>query len=352
MPFTVAVASDMAAIQLNQYISPETPESILQHLQKRPLLRHLEAKKKEWGSGLNYVREGVMGALLKDQAGFRAGIAGSDQLVFKKSDGAIQTQCTIGWAHSGIQISQDELQSAGIHITDGKSRATTDEKEKLLDLFATRMADFGESVAITRNLALWNDGTQDAKDIPGIFSILQDDPSTTQTVLGISTSNTWWRNLAATGIAGEDPKLVYSKTDGTLTEGLATYHRQLTRYGGDPDVWLAGSDFCDMVEREARYKGLNTVTGWYDKKTNILVKGIMVGPYTIEYDPTLDDKGMEARLVVFDSNHLRLRPQKLEWGKIQDRPEPTDQLIISKSMTDRGALTCNQMDCNGIFDAV
>lgn len=350
MAFSVAVASDMAAIQLRKYVAPEKPEDILQHIQKKPLLVKLQEKAKEFGSGATYVSEGVMGSLMSRLTGFYAGISGSDQLAFKVSDGAIQTQNQIGWAHAGIQITQDELLQQGIHLTNGRSTATTEEKSKLLDLYETRMADFAQSCMIARNAMLWGDGSADAKYIPGIMAIIREDPTATQTVCGISTSNTWWRNLAATGVGGADAKLVYSKTDGTLTERLSSYHRQLTRYGGDPDVWLAGSDFCDAVEREARYKGLLTTTGWYDKKTNIKFKGIMVGEFEIVYDPTMDDLGYAKRLVCFDSNAIRLRPQKGEWAKVQDRPEPTDQLIISKSMTDRGALTCRQMDCNGVFD--
>lgn len=340
----------MAAIQLRKYVAPSSAEEILRGIQKKPLLVKLEEKKKEFGSGADYVSEGVMGALMSRLSGFYTGISGSDQLAFKVSDGVIQTQNQIGWGHAGIQITRDELLKQGIELTNGRSSATTEEKSKLIDLYETRMADFGASTTIARNAMLWGDGSADAKLLPGLRAIIRDDPTTTQTVCGISTSNTWWRNIAATGVGGADAKLVYSKTDQTLTERLSSYCRQLTRYGGDPDVWLAGSDFCDAVERESRAKGLLTTTGWYDKKTNIRFKGIMVGEFEIVYDPTLDDLGMAKRCYGFDSNVIKLRPQKNQWGKVEDRPEPTDQFIISKSMTDRGALTCRQMDCNGVFE--
>jgi hypothetical protein len=351
MAFTVSKASDLAAFQLEKFIKPTSAKSILRHLQKRPLLRVLEEKKEEYGSGKDYVREGVMGALMKNQAGFYVGIEGDDVLAFKASDGGIQTQAPIRWMHAGFMITHDELLDAGIHIVDGDTKATTEEKLELMKVLDTRLADFGESTAAMRNQMLWRDGTQDAKAIPGIFSILREDPTAVATVLGISTANTWWRNIAATGVGGADPKLVYSKADQTLTEGLDHYFTQLCRYGGEPNVWLAGSDFVDMVKREARAKGQLTVTGWSDAKTGILVKGIQVDKYSIEYDPTLDDLGFEKRCVCFDSNHLRLRPQKMEWGKITNQNQPNDQFVMLKSVTDRGALSANQLDCSAIFDA-
>lgn len=350
MAFNVAVAADMTAIQLRKYVAPDKAEDIFQHIQDKPLLVKLQEKSKPFGSGANYVSEGVMGALLYLKAGFYVGIAGSDTLVFKSSDGALQSQNQIGWGHAGLQITRDELLQQGILLTTGKTKTTTEEKGKLLDLLETRSADFNVSAKIARNTMLWGDGSADAKLIPGLRAIIRDDPTAVQTVCGISTANTWWRNIAATGIGGADAKLVYSKADGTMTERLSSYDRQLRRYGGNPDVWLAGSDFCDGVERESRAKGLLTTTGWYDKKTNVKFKGIMVGDYEIIYDPSLDDIGMSKRCYCFDSDRTKLRPQTGLWAMIEDRPEPVDQFIISKSMTDRGALTCRQMDCNGVFE--
>jgi hypothetical protein len=59
---------------------------------------------------------------------------------------------------------------------------------------------------------------------------------------------------------------------------------------------------------------------------------------------------MSKRCYCYDSERTKLRPQQGQWAMIEDRPEPVDQFIISKSMTDRGALTCRQMDCNGVFE--
>lgn len=346
MSFTVAQASDLAAIQLNKYIMPDKPEDIFRHLQNRPLLRTLNQTKKEYGSGLTYVREGVQGAMMKDQPGSYQGISGDDVLTFTASSGAIQTQFPIRWMHAGFKITLDELLAAGVHVEDNGNNvtATKDEATVLLDLLKTRLFDFSESRAINSNLTLWLDGSQDAKSIPGIKSIITDDP-TTGLIGGIDrAANTWWRHICRTGVGGALPTVGYSKADQTLTETMLKDLIQLGRFGGKVDVMLAGSDFIDAVNRECRAKGTITMTGWADKKTNVDVNGVKFGSVAIEYDPTLDDLGEAKSCYAWDSNHLRLRPQKKEWNKVTNQNQPADQFIMLKSVTDRGALSQNQPD--------
>lgn len=359
MAFSIAIASDITAIQLEKYVSPDNAADILQHVANKPLLRYLDQNKKEFGaagsaSGTTSppnVREGVMGALIKDQAGSYSGIAGADVLNFNASDGAIQTSCPVRWMHAGFKITHDELLYQGIHVSkDNSTKSTAEDKSKLLELLETRKADYMESLLFNRNKTLWIDGTQDAKAIAGIKSIITDDP-TVGTRLGISAAaNLWWRHVARTGVGGALPKLVYSKDNQTMTETLIADQRILTTYGGNPTVWLAGSDFCNAVEREARAKGYITETGWADKKTDLKIKGIKFGDMEIVYDPTLDQIGESKRCYAWDPNHLRLRPQKMEWGKVTNQNQPADQFVMLISTTDRGTLTCNQMDCNYVAE--
>jgi len=356
MSFTVGVAADLTAIQLEGYLRPKNPKDVLMRVADKPLLRILESTKMEYGaagyasgstpdSSTQNLREGVLGALMKDQSGFYVGIQGDDVLTFKSGDGAVQTTCPIRWMHAGWQITHEELQAAGVHVVKEKVTSTPEDRTKLLDLLETRKADYMESVDYSRNITLWADGTQDSKAIPGIKSILTDDP-TTGTTLGIARSNTWWRHVADTGVGGAGAKLVYSKADQTLSERLiSVIGRILTVYGGKPNVCLAGSDLCDAVEREARAKGQLTQTGWADRKTNIAVRGIKVGDLEIEYDPTLDQIGESKRIYVWDSNRLKLRPQKQEWGKVTPQNQPSDQFVMLTSTTDKGVLTCRQLDC-------
>lgn len=348
--FSVSVAADIASFQLNNYLKPSSPRNILRHIQKRPLLRQLESTKKEYGSGYAYVKEAVHGQLMSTQAGLTYGIRGDDVLNFFSGDNVTWTSVPISWVHTGFSITHDELLTAGIHLTSGRVNSTAEARTTLLELLETRLADFGESRAINLNLMLWGDGTADAKGFQGIRSIIVDDPTAAGNTLGVARTNVWWRHIARTAVGGALPKLAYSKADQTMTETINADRRQLTRYGGDPDVWLAGSDFCNALEREARAKGQLTLTGWANAKTNLNVSGIKFGQYEIEYDPTLDDMGYAKRCYAWDSNHLRLRPQSGEWAKLTDQNTPANQFIMLKSVTDRGALSCDQMDCCYVAD--
>ena len=358
MAFTVSIASDITAMQLEGYLRPSNPADILQHVANKPLLRILNETKREFGAAgpasggtaPANLREGVMGALMKDQSSFYAGFSDDDTVAFKSSDGAVQTTCPVRWMHAGFQITHDELLYQGIHVTkDNNTRSTAEDRTKLLELLETKKADYMESIMYSRNLTLWQDGSQDSKAIAGIKSILTDDP-TTGTTLGIARTNTWWRHISRTGVGAALPKLVYSKADQTLTETLLADMRTLTTYGGNPNVMLAGSAFCDAIEREARAKGQLTTTGWADRMTNVQVRGVKVGSLEVEFDPTLDFLGESKRCYAWDSNHLKLRPQKGEWGKVTNQNQPSDQFVMLISTTDRGGLTCNQLDCTYVAE--
>lgn len=353
MAFNVNVAADIIASTLENFNDPKDPKDILQHVLNKPLLRILMNAKLEFAaagpaSGTTSpanLREPVMGKLMKDQPGFYVGISGSDVLAFKSSDGAIQTTFPVRWMHAGFQITHEELMMQGVEINkDNNTKSNGDDRVKLFDALELKKADYMESIMFARNQTLWLDGTQDAKAIGGIKSILTDDPTAGITG-GINRVNAWWRHIARTGVGGALPKLQYSKADQTLTETINADMRQLQKYGGRINAALAGSDVCDAYEREARAKGLLTQRGWTDATTNVAVKGIKVGDVEIEYDPTLDDMGESKRIYMWDTSRIRLRPQKKQWGRVTNQNQPADQFVMLMSTTDRGGLTARQLDC-------
>ena len=356
MPISVAIAGDVAASTIEDFLNPDDPKEILQRVQKKPLLRKLYEKKMEFGAaGPNAsqlgqppanVREPVQGALMRDLPGNYTGITGSNTLAFNISNGAIQTICPVRWMHSGFEITHEELMFQGVIVNNNRTSAPSrEDKVALFNALELKKADYAESIEYGRNQTLWLDGTQDPLAIPGIKSIISDDP-TAGTCLGIPRTNVWWRHIARTGVGGALPKLTYSKADQTLTETLDHDYIQLCRFGGQPDVFLAGSDMIDALNREARAKGMNSVTGWYDEKMQIHVKGIRMDKYDVEYDPTLDLIGESKRIYAWDSNKLRLRPQTGQWGKVTHQNQPYDAFVMLLSTTDRGVLTCREVDSN------
>jgi hypothetical protein len=353
MAFSVAIAADVTASTLENFNNPDDPKEILQRIADKPLLRDLLANKVEFdaaGSASGTVtppnfREPVMGALMRDKPSNYIGIAGDDVLSFNNSDGAIQTTCPVRWMHSGIKITHDELAYQGVIVNDNKAGAPSkNDRVILFKALELKKADYFESLQYGRNATLWADGTQDAKAIAGVKSIITDDP-TTGTVLGVSRANIWWRHVADTGVGGAGAKLSYSKSDQTATERLnRVILVELTRYGGRPDTAYAGSDLIDAARKEMRAKGMITVDGWSDKYTNVAVNGVRFGSLNIEYDPTLDIIGESKSIYIWDSRSFKLRTQKGQWGKVTAQNQPADQFVMLTSTTDRGTLTCRQMD--------
>ena len=356
MALSLQIATDMTAFQLEEFISPKSAADILQHVANKPLLEVLEKNKEEFGaagpaagtSTPPNVREAVQGKLMKDNPSNYIGISGNDTLQFGQSQGAIFTTAPVRMMHTGFEILHDELMQQGIVITkDNNATSTKEEKFALLDLLKTRKADYLESLLFCRNQTLWANGLQDAKAIAGIKSIITDDP-TVGTRLGIDAgANTWWRHISRTGVGGALPMLVYSKDNQSMTETILRDILELTKYGGRPTVWMAGADAYDMATKEARAKGTLTMTGFTEGNTQVQVQGVAFArDMILRHDPTLDMIGESKRIYAWDPRHLRLRPQKKEWGRVINQNQPYDQLVMLISTIDRGTLSCNQMDCN------
>lgn len=362
MAISAATAADVVASSLENFNNPQDPKEILQRVADKPLLKALIAKKVNFdaaGSGPNATspanfREPVQGALMRDKPTNYTGWSADDVLVFNGSDGAIQTTCPIRGMHSGFKINHEELSYQGVSVIDNKATAPAkNDRVILFKALQLKMADYDESLNYGRESTLWLDGQQDAKAIPGIRSIITDDPTAVGNTLGLSRTNVWWRHVADTGVGGAGPKLSYSKSDQTLTERLnKVFLVILTTYGGRPDTAFAGSDLIDAIRREMRAKGMITVDGWPDEYTNVAVNGVRFGNIKIIYDPFLDTLGESKAIYAWDSNHLKLRPQTGQWGKVQPQNQPYDQFVMLTSTTDRGVLTCNQMDCcyKGVMD--
>src|SRR6185295_8709799 len=174
-----------------------------------------------------------------------------------------------------LQLLQD-----GISVVDGE-QDTSEHSEvaliRLTGILKSAINDFGESWARAKNSMLWQDGSQDANQVPGVKAILVDDP-TVGTVGGIAqATNTWWRsrvNLA----------LVPSAENQTLTKFLRNEVIQLIRYGGKPSKLLCGSAFYDGLMQEVERKGTYTQQGFANKETDIGIKSVSItGIGTFEY---------------------------------------------------------------------
>lgn len=343
MALGLAVATDIASAALDFHVRGD---ALLQTQQERPLLAFLNAGKQTFPGGKQYVTEPVQGAVMQDTAGFFAGYTQDDTLTFAQASNLLRAQVAWKEQHAGFIITHTELKQDDISIVDGEARTSEHsqvELTRLTGILKNRLNDFSESWARAMNLMLWKDGTQDANQIPGVQSLITDDPTTNTAVASLNqVTYTWWRNRAKLDLA-------YSAANQTLIKFLRNEVIQLKRYGGRPNKLLCGSAFWSALMEEVSEKGLYTQSGFTGKMDvgmdTISIKGIG----TFEYDPTLDQLGRDKFCYVFDSRRLRLRPMEGEENKTMAPARPYQYMVMLKSMTYTGALEITQRNACAVY---
>jgi hypothetical protein len=201
------------------------------------------------------------------------------------------------------------------------------------------------------NAMLWGDGSQDAKAVPGLTSLITTTPAVGVTGALNRATYSWWRNRA---LVGAD-KIAVSAENQSLTRKLRSEIRQLKRYGAKPDLVLAGSWFIDSLELEVQAKGQYTVEGFKNNgKTDIGMADISIrGVGTVQYDPTLDSMGLGAQAFFIDTRPggVVLMPMDGEDKKSHTPARPYDQYVILRAMTWTGGLVAWQLNGCGRYEA-
>lgn len=317
-----------------------------QTMEDKPLLKWLTEGQKEFTGGSGTITDPVQGAAMSDSAGFLQGYSQDDQLNFAQSMNALRTSIPWKEVHAGLIITWTELKQDGITITDGQKETQHSETEliRLTELLQNRMDDFNESYARAKNRMYWLDGSQDPKAMPGVKSILTDTPGV-GTTCGLSrVTYPWWNHRVSFNLA-------VSAANQSLCRFLQAELRQLRKFGGRPSKALCGSDFLTALETEVYAKGILTQEGFKNSgKTTFGMADIsLMGLGTFEWDPTLDDLGEGKRCYVMDGRRLLLRPMQDEDNKITTPERPYNYMVFLRDITWTGALTCTQLNSNGIY---
>jgi hypothetical protein len=349
MPFTAQELNNIATATLDFYIRGK---AAAQTIQDKPILSKFRAMKKTFPGGKEFIRQNVKGEYT---SGFK-GYQGDEVLEFKNPANLRQIQFPWYEMHAGLQITLTELKKAGISIADtsdwGSPVKHSDmEMTQITDLMADKLDDLDEGMDRSFNNMLWKDGSQDSKVFPGITAFIVDNP-VVGVVAGLDrATTTWWRNRARTAASGG--VIASSPSNQTLTKTLRAEARQLRRYGGRPNLWVAGSGFIEKLESEIHEKGTYTQTGFINSgKNDIGMAAIsMRGVGECMYDPTLDDLGYTNRSYMIDTKHMMLRPMEGEDMKMHSPARPHDRFVIYKGVTWTGALTVDQLNCHGVYDA-
>lgn len=347
MPFTQAELDNIANAALDYHFEKGKVES--QTLQDKPLLRELEARKRTFPSGKENITVRVKGEYTTTIQGY----SGDDQVSYGNPANMKTASYPYKELHSGIKVTLTELKKDGITITDtalgkGEQEHSGREMTALANLLQDKLEDMDEGTNRGLNSMYWLDGTQDSALVPGIRSLIVNDPTAAATVGGIDqVVNTWWRNRAALNLSTTTP------SDQVIAQRLQREFRQLRRYGNPRHLALAGSDFLDAFEKELRSKGNYTLEGWaQQKQIDASVADIAFKGTPLQYDPTLDDLGLSKYLYMIDVNAIFPMVMEGEDKKRHNPARPADRYVLYRAMTSTLGLVCKRRNTSGVYTIV
>jgi hypothetical protein len=317
-----------------------------QTIQNKPLLKALTAKEKEIPGGQGNVTVRVKGVYSTTIQGFN-----HDDTVGYVNPANIKTASyPYKLIHAGISFSMHELIKDGIIVSDsttGKETSNASDREMtaLANLLEDKLEDMQEGIDRGFNNMYWRDGTQDSNLIPGVRSIVLDAPTSGATVGGIDpVANSWWQNRASLALNSS------TAANLVLVTKLQNEFRQLRRYGGKPNLFLAGSSFLDWFEQELRSKGNYTLEGWAKGGTiDASVADVAFKGLEVQYDPTLDDLGLAKYGFVLDTSKLLPFVISGENMKKHAPARPENKYVFYRAVTYAGALGCQQRNAQGVY---
>lgn len=342
--FTVAELENIANSTLDWYENKRKVEA--QTLQDKPLLAAIRGTSSTFPGGKELISFAVKGEYSTEIQGFQ-----NDDTV-GYSNPANTKRGSVAWylIHAGIKFGMHELLKDGISITEsvtGKSTSEHSDREltALVNILEEKFDDMEEGSERGLNSMYWDDGTQDALLVPGVRSFILNDPTTATVVHGIDQSaNTWWRNRASLALDASTP------ANNVVTTKLQKEYRQLRRYGGNPKLWLAGSDFIEALEKELRASGTYTQDGFMSKgKTDTGMADISFKGNQLQYDPTLDDDGYSKYLYVMDTRFIKRKVIEGEDGKKHNPARPGDKYVFYRAKTWAEGLYTNKRNAHGVY---
>lgn len=343
MPFSAGELANIANAALDYYIKGP---ALSQTIQDKPLVKALEEGKKEFPGGKEFISEAVKGDYTTALQGYNH----NDTVTYGNPANIKRVQYKWYETHAGIGLTLTELKVNGVSVVDsaqGKSTTNHDEREVhvLTDLLEDKLEDMSEGWARSFNNMLWRDGSQDAKQVPGILSFLTTTPAVGTTGGLDRAANSWWRHRYTGGLSA-------SATNQTLTLFLRSEARQLRRYAKNSKYKvLCGSAFIEALESEIHAKGYYTDSGFANKGKNEIGMATisMRGIGDFEYDPTLDDLSLSKHAFFIDTNAFKLRPMTGEDKKMHNPARPHNQYALYRAMTWTGALTVNQLNSSARY---
>lgn len=336
MPLTQAVIDNVANAAIDYHM--DRGKLFYQHIQAKPLLDAMMRNKKTFPGGKGDI---TLRPVFETQSTVQ-GFNSDDTLAFTNPTVIKTIRFTWKMLHLGLTFTTDELLRDGISIVDTNGAQTVEHSQRevtmLANILQSKLDDAAEGFAVGLNNILWKDGTQSAKEFPGIPYFIADDP-TTGVVAGIDqATQPLWRNISLAGAGAITP----APTTQTLINTLRKQVRQMTRYGTPRYKILCGSAFLDALESEYSAHGVYSQTG-FERGGDVGVgKLTLNGLGTFEYDPTLDTLGKSKYCYFVDMSKFKLMPIEGEDMKKHFPARPHDKFVLYRSFTWAGCLTCTQ----------
>lgn len=345
MPFTAAEVANVSNALIDFHVRGDAMSQVLQD---RPLFKKLIGSQKTFPGGKELITYPVKGQYTTQIQGYN-----HDDTVGYANPANIR-RASAKWyeVHAGISLTLTELKMAGISMSDTSewstpSNHTQQELVELTNLMTDKIDDMLEGFARSFNVMLYQDGTQDAKAVPGLRSFLLDSPTSGITFGLDRAQNSWWRNRASLNIDSS------TAANQNLVNTLQKEFRQLRRFGGRPDFIPAGSDFMDKFEQELRAKGNYTLEGWAKSgKIDASIADLQFKGVDIVYDPTLDDLGQSKYALVLDTRHIKLWVMDGEDRKIHTPARPPEKYVLFRAITWTGAMICDQLNAQGVYSVL
>jgi hypothetical protein len=367
MAFTAGELTNIANAALDYYL--DRGDQWRQTLQKRPLFDRMVSRKKYFPGGKGDISIAISGDF--GAGGTNDSVKGythNDQVVFYTPANIKRANYPWREHHIGLTLTHTELKLDGISVVDpGSNGEKTTEHSKremtvLVGLLEDKLFDLGEQYARKFNLLLYGDGVADAKALAGLKLLVADDPSV-GLVGGVDRATVpWWRNRARTaafgakvtgtpalGAWGGDSVTVDVANGGALLQILQAERRQLTRYGGSPDLMVAGSDFIGGMEKEIRANGNYSMTGFTKNQDGSMGDMYFAGSEVL-YDPTLDDLGLSKRCYWLDTKKIMMMCMEDEWMHRHTPARPFDKFIMYRSITSTCQLIGKQFNSSLVID--
>jgi hypothetical protein len=345
--FTIQQLENIANAALDFYVKGQP---LSQQIQDKPLLAAMKAAQKTFPGG----RGEIKGNVKADYTTSFMGYSHDDTVNY--TNPANIKQYTYPWKelHAGLSLTLTELKIDGISVVDSEDGADTTnhsgrEMSAITNLLQDKLEDMDEGMARSMNSLDWLDGTQSAKVFAGVTAFISDNP-TTGVVGGIDrAANTWWRNRARTAQSGG--VITASPSLQTLSKTLRSEVRQLRRYGGMPNLVLAGSAAIDRLESEIAEKGTYTMQGFANNgKTDIGIAGIsMRGVGDVVYDPSLDDLGRQDYIYFIDTRHIYPYVMDGEDMKKHNPARPPEKYVLYRGVTWTGTLVARKLNAHGVY---